>query len=436
MSRAVRPLAVALLPFSVVVALAACGCGGSSPPPPPSGAADNQPAASASSAPRPVAQGTASGFDDEPAVEDESSDVEDGDRFVLASAAGEKWELGPIVRESERMVADPVPPGSDSSTFALVGSTGGNAAAASTQKLPDGFKPAPGTGLSPDGWPLRIRGDKDDAEMAFVPGGVFPQGVPGSKSGVAPARTVMVDGFYMDVHEVTVEQFEAFMTAVRDEKKFRISPPFNINSEKKQPATGVSWGEARNYARWAGKSLPSEAQWEKAARGPSGFPHPWGSGRALWVRPRTPGQIDLVGSFRSDVSPFGIYDLAGNVREWCEDWWAEDAYSREREGGEQTVRNPTGPKSASIEHHRALRGGAADWSMWQRGHLGMSERKPDVGFRCVLNVKPKPPEPAEGAALSAAPPAESAAPARKSTKNTKKKDAPAGKDKKDDAPKL
>ena len=134
---------------------------------------------------------------------------------------------------------------------------------------------------SPLGWPLRIRCDRDGAEMALVTGGAVVVGHDGGPPESSPQLSVVLDSFYMDVTEVTLGQYERFRKALKEERGRNIvAEPKNASSPPDFPVhSGVTLIQAQFYARWAGKEIPTEAEWERAARGEAAFDHPWGNGR-------------------------------------------------------------------------------------------------------------------------------------------------------------
>jgi serine/threonine-protein kinase len=169
--------------------------------------------------------------------------------------------------------------------------------------------------------PPVVRGT-DGGEMVLVPAGPFAMG--------PDRRSVRLDAFYLDRTPVTNQAFWSFVSvtgyrpAGRDAERFlhhlrgRLSP-----SLEQHPAVYVSWDDARAYAAWAGKRLPSEAEWEKAARGTDGRKYPWGRAEPSAARAnygKTQSGTTLVGAYPEGASPYGILDLAGNVWEWCEDY--------------------------------------------------------------------------------------------------------------------
>jgi formylglycine-generating enzyme required for sulfatase activity len=346
---------------------------GPSSAPPPVSAPEETPAANAANAP--------------------TDAVEAGpDDFALTNEEP-KYAVVKEIPKADPFDMVPLAPGADSTKFELVSDTKAKPVVAPTPrpkqpfKLPDDFTAVPEAGYAEDGMPLRIRGKKDETEMAYIPAGVFIRGHRPETPDDAPEQSVYVDAYYIDVHEVTVEQYEKCREEFREEKK-HIAPPANLNADPLDPVLGVNWGEARFYARWAGKELPTEAQWEKAGRGPNGFEYPWGNDKAIWERPRSHGQIDPVKSFRGDLSPYGVYDLAGNGREWCNDFYSDKAYLEEAASG-NTVRTPTGPKAGVPTNHKVIRGNRETWALWARNHALMGDKPGDASFRCVLNLNGK-----------------------------------------------
>ena len=126
-------------------------------------------------------------------------------------------------------------------------------------------------------------------------------------------------------------------------------------------------------------------EWERAARTEAGWRTPWGNGRAIWSRSRELHQIDPVMSFRTDVSPYGVFDLAGNAREWVSDWYSDTAFA---DAAKRPLDLPNWPgqRKPSIDNHRVVKGNGPDWSVWHRAAQHMSHEAADIGFRCVLRL--------------------------------------------------
>jgi formylglycine-generating enzyme required for sulfatase activity len=190
----------------------------------------------------------------------------------------------------------------------------------------------------------------DGAEMVRVPAGEFRMGSAASEGwgSERPQHTVYLDGYWIYKYEVTVKQYRAFCAATGH--AFPTDTP-SWGWQDTHPIMHVTWFDAQAYAAWAHAALPTEAQWEKAARGTDARMYPWGndydpnklaqSGNSTGTQP--------VGSFPAGASPYGALDMAGNVWEWCADWFAPEYYA------DSPSRNPTGPESGAF---RVLRGGS------------------------------------------------------------------------------
>ncbi len=285
-------------------------------------------------------------------------------------------------------VASPMP------AAVYAGPNGTNKAATATESsswnLPEGVTAVAGAGTDPaTGLPLRITVEKDPVEMVLIPPGVFLEGIDGRDPAAGPQHSVLLESpYYIDVTEVTIERYDAFREFLRKTEGRKMDAPANAKGDSQAPAVGIKFFDAKYFAKWAGKELPTEAQWERAARGDHGFEFPWGNGRPIFHQPRLPGQLDPVATYPGDRSPFGVYDTAGNAREWCLDWFSSEAFQKQAEQAGGPVRNPTGPRTSQGTGTKlqVVKGGKADWSVWQRAGVPQNEAPRDVGFRCVINI--------------------------------------------------
>ena len=235
---------------------------------------------------------------------------------------------------------------------------------------------------------------KDNAPMVLVPGGEFSMG---SKKDEGdddehPRHGVYLDAYFIDQYEVTVGQYKKFLTAT-SRRKPRYWDQVSLSDHAKKPVVGVSWHDAAAYCQWTGRRLPTEAEWEKAARGTEKRTYPWGDSDPTSNRGNF-GQdwddsviyaekLQPTGSYEQGKSPYGMYDMAGNVWEWVADWYAKDYYKK------SPKKNPTGPSSGTS---KVLRGGSWDdnpATLRSAGRIRISPsfRNAVFGFRCAQDAE-------------------------------------------------
>ena len=245
--------------------------------------------------------------------------------------------------------------------------------------------------------------------MVLIFGGEFEMGSNNTPS-EQPVHTVHLDAFYMDQYEVTNAQYKAFVLANPEWQKKHIDRRFHEGTyledwngnnypdgKEAHPVTWVSWHAAMAYATWAGKRLPTEAEWEYAARG--GWAHqnyPWGIlidvTRANYNG--NVGDTTAVGTY--PANNYGLYDMAGNVWEWCLDEYQSDFYRdslrRNPIAGAIRIQDMTGDFK-NVHTPRVLRGGSFVTEHQSVEVSTRAESPPryadfDLGFRCVKDTKP------------------------------------------------
>ena len=273
------------------------------------------------------------------------------------------------------------------SLLAMASTTAGAGKTPTTVRiLPSGFTATSEAGIHSSGWPLAIVGNRDGAPMVLVPGGIFTMGNDNGSTAEAPAHKVSLSTYYIDQHEVTVRQFRLFLA----EMHYRGQPPrswsedFRQNPSETLPMVMVNARDAQAYSEWALKQMPTEAQWEMAARSTDGRLYPWGSEPINLVRPRTPGQVEPVMSVPEDASPYGVHDLGGSVLEWTKDWYDSKFY---HQLFNQPVVNPTGPTAKPRSLELVVKGDRKSGSASARQGIILEKRLTYVGFRCVLPVE-------------------------------------------------
>jgi len=263
----------------------------------------------------------------------------------------------------------------------------------STRASADHDRPAP------DPWAPQIEAERLASlevpeGMVPVPGGSFRMGSdsqvdPDAGPQEQPQRWVHLDAFEMDRYEVTNVHYLRFVLATEARwPPYWKADPFP-DKMALHPVIGVTWVEADAYCRWVGKRLPTEAEWEKAARGPDGRIFPWGNEPAGWLKSNIahPGSkrglryppLANVNRYERSVSPYGVFQMAGNVSEWVADWF-DPEYYRQADSS-----NPRGPVDGQ---DKTFRGGSWNEDPEVARSANRGARAPDhrsylIGFRCA-----------------------------------------------------
>jgi formylglycine-generating enzyme len=319
---------------------------------------------------------------------------------------------------------------------------------------------SPAEAFSPT-WENKTPAKARQKEMVWIPGGEFSMGATGSMADALPVHRVRVNGFYMDTTEVTNAEFAAFVKAtgyvtVAERKptpeEFPDAPAANLvagslvftaaavrdldnpnqwwsyvrgacwrrpagpgsdlKGKERYPVVHIAWEDAAAYAKWAGKRLPTEAEWEFAARGGmTGQPYAWGDQLrpgGKWMantwQGRFPEKDEGADGF-AGVAPvaqyppngYGLYDMSGNVWEWCNDWYRNDYY--QQVAGKKVADNPTGPNRSydpaqPDQPMKVQRGGSflctdqycMRYKVGMRGKGEYRSSSNHVGFRCVQSL--------------------------------------------------
>lgn len=232
----------------------------------------------------------------------------------------------------------------------------------------------------------KIKKLKGDVELIYIDASEFQMGTDKDRYDYRkPAHKVKINAFYMGKYEVTNAQYKKFCDATK--RKYPENPPWDTNyflEKSNYPVINVTWMDADAYAKWAGGRLPTEAEWEYAARGGTTTVFYWGDDFL-------PGYLNYFGDDPWDhnspvgsypPNPFGLYDMLGNVWEWVADWYSGDYYKK------SPMANPKGPKTGTLrvlkgDGHQAHRNeGPAE-----RYGQAPSSKNFDRGFRIAANAK-------------------------------------------------
>jgi serine/threonine-protein kinase len=241
--------------------------------------------------------------------------------------------------------------------------------------------------LSPPPTPIATKTfSKDGMNMVYVPAGKFAMGSD-DLNDTKPAHTVSLDAFWIDQTPITVRMYTLCVEAGRcgepSEKGSETHSTYYGNRDfDNYPVIYVNWNMAKTYCEWVGRRLPTEAEWEKAARGEAAFKYPWGNNwprNSLLNYNNAVGDTTEVGQYPNGASPYGALDMAGNVWEWVNDWWDESYYAN------SPAVNPVGPENGVA---KILRGGSwAHSELFSRSvyrhHDVPTRTGSNYGFRCA-----------------------------------------------------
>jgi formylglycine-generating enzyme required for sulfatase activity len=233
----------------------------------------------------------------------------------------------------------------------------------------------------------------DGMQLIFIPEGVFTMGDGSGNADESPEHEIYLNAFWIDQTEITNKQYEACVQAGECPEALSVGsyarPDYYTNPQyANYPVIYINYLQAQAYCSWTERRLPTEAEWEKAARGTDGRIYPWGNTAPnpdLLNFNRNVGDTSAVGSYPNGASPYGVMDMAGNVSEWVADWYDPKYYI-----GSLRL-NPPGPVTG-IE--RVLRGG--NWEDTEISRIRVVDRIPrlpqarserSIGFRCAVSAE-------------------------------------------------
>jgi len=227
--------------------------------------------------------------------------------------------------------------------------------------------------------------------MVRIPAGKFIRGTNSRMADEGPQHSVSLDAFSIDIYEVTNLQYKRFIDATKRKSPDHFRNRTYPNGKADHPVTYVTWYDAEAYCAWAGKRLPTDQEWEKVARGTKGQEFPWGdkfdTAKAnmplRWEKLGQSGDTTPVGAFEGGVSPYGVYDMTGNVWEWTSSWY--EAYP-----GNTVASENYG------QRYKTLKGGSwFDCSFYKcgisapvynRAFFAQRTKNDSFGFRCAKSL--------------------------------------------------
>jgi sulfatase modifying factor 1 len=232
---------------------------------------------------------------------------------------------------------------------------------------------------------------QDGAPMVLIPAGEFTMGSDKGDDDEHPVHRVFLNSYYIDKFEVTNGRFAKFVEAIHSEPPWGFADQETPVVHADHPVRWVNWMDAVGYCLWAGKRLPTEAEWEKAARGTDSRVYPWGNDpptpmQAVFGLKEGTETVSPIGNREKGQSPYGARDLAGNLYEWTTDWYDEEYYQK------IPAINPQGPAEGTA---KVQRGGSYTNTPYRlrssfRTKGDPTEHEPNVGFRCAQDAPPLP----------------------------------------------
>jgi len=231
-------------------------------------------------------------------------------------------------------------------------------------------------------------------EMVLVPAGTFTMGNGNDDVNEQPVHSVNLSAYTIDKYEVTNASYAVCVDAGKcapplDTRSATRSTYYGDSQYKNYPVVNVTWEMAKKYCEWRGARLPSEAEWEKAARGAKTQTYPWGNSidcSKANYKGCSGNDTSEVGKYKDGQSPYGVFDMAGNVWEWTADWYQENYYATLGDN----VLDPLGPAAGDS---RVIRGGSYFNTQKSvrttiRNFSDPKINYPYLGFRCAENVTP------------------------------------------------
>jgi formylglycine-generating enzyme required for sulfatase activity len=223
--------------------------------------------------------------------------------------------------------------------------------------------------------------------MVLIPAGQFTMGSSSGAANEAPEHLISLAAFYLDLFEVSNAQYRQCVnsggcTPGNAADSFTYPGYRDAATYDNYPVVGVNWDQAEAYCRWAGKRLPTEAEWEYAASGPENLTWPWGNTFDPNLSAASASDTQPVDSYPAGVSPFGVYNMAGNVAEWVQDVFDENFYAN------SPAENPVNTGSGAGRVYRGGSFGNPDGSFYttsRRYGNAQTFSDVDIGFRCAMN---------------------------------------------------